>query len=184
MDEKGVDPYRGCADAGKVPGAVRLYGASLHRRGLCGLLYGSDPGVRRGGGGRSSPTTPRPSCPIRRMSSTATSTPAKRTKRRLLAAGAEKVFSLDEIMTAPVNGSGYNEKYGLLGTNKATEDTVKLFPRDCQDLVEAIRPRSCMRPPASAWRSWSTATAPSRIRWARSGSWRTLWFPRPTPPDW
>ena len=42
-------------------------------------------------------------------------------------------------MTAPINGSGYNEKYGLLGTNKATEDTVKLFPRDCQDLVEAIQ---------------------------------------------
>ena len=63
----------------------------------------------------------------------------KRTKRRLIAAGAEKVFSLDEILTAPVNGSGYNENYGLLGTNKATEDTVKLFPRDCQSMVEAIQ---------------------------------------------
>ena len=63
----------------------------------------------------------------------------KRTKRRLLKAGAEKVFSLDEIMTAPVNGSGYNENYGLLGSNKATEDTVKLFPRDCQGLVEDIQ---------------------------------------------
>ena len=63
----------------------------------------------------------------------------KRTKRLLLAAGAERVYGLDEIMTAPVNGSGYNEKFGLLGTNKATEDTVKLFPRDCQDLVEAIQ---------------------------------------------
>ena len=42
-------------------------------------------------------------------------------------------------MTAPVNGSGYNEKYGLLGSNKATEDQVKLFPRDCQDLVDAIQ---------------------------------------------
>ena len=63
----------------------------------------------------------------------------KRTKRILKAAGAERVFGMDEIMTAPINGSGYNEKYGLLGTNKATEDTVKLFPRDCQDLVEAIQ---------------------------------------------
>ena len=50
----------------------------------------------------------------------------------------QDVFSLDEILTAPVSGSGYNEKYGLLGTNKATENTVKLFPRDCQGLVEAM----------------------------------------------
>ena len=64
-----------------------------------------------------------------------------RTKRRLVAAGAEKVFCLDEIMTAPVNGSGYNEKYGLLGSNKSTEDKVKLFPRPCQDLVEEIQAR-------------------------------------------
>ena len=61
-----------------------------------------------------------------------------RTKRILKAAGAEKVFGLDEIMNAPVNGSGYNESYGLLGSNKATEDTVKLFPRDCQPVVDAI----------------------------------------------
>ena len=64
-----------------------------------------------------------------------------RTKRRLVAAGAEKVFCLDEIMTAPVNGSGYNEKYGLLGSNKSTEDKVKLFPRPCQDLVEDVQAR-------------------------------------------
>ncbi len=64
-----------------------------------------------------------------------------RTKRRLLAAGAEQVFCLDEIMNAPVNGSGCNEKYGLLGSNKSTEDKVKLFPRDCQGLVEAIQAR-------------------------------------------
>lgn len=64
-----------------------------------------------------------------------------RTKRILRAAGAEKVFGLDEIMNAPVNGSGYNEKYGLLGSNKATEDQVKLFPRDCQSLVEDIQAR-------------------------------------------
>ena len=64
-----------------------------------------------------------------------------RTKRLLRAAGAEKVFGLDEIMNAPINGSGCNEKYGLLGSNKATEDTVKLFPRECQDLVEKIQAR-------------------------------------------
>ena len=62
-----------------------------------------------------------------------------RTKRLLKAAGAERVYGLDEIMTAPINGSGYNERYGLLGSNKSTENTVKLFPRDCQDLVENIQ---------------------------------------------
>ncbi len=65
----------------------------------------------------------------------------QRTKRLLKAAGAERVFGLDEILNAPVNGSGHNEKYGLLGSNKATEDRVKLFPRDCQGLVEAIQKR-------------------------------------------
>jgi len=64
-----------------------------------------------------------------------------RTKRLLKAAGAERVFGLDEIMTAPIDGSGYNANYGLLGSNKATEDQVKLFPRDCQDLVEDIQKR-------------------------------------------
>lgn len=62
-----------------------------------------------------------------------------RTKRILLAKGANNVLSLDEILSEPVNGSGYNEKYGLLGTNKATEDTVKLFPRDAQDLLNEIQ---------------------------------------------
>ena len=62
----------------------------------------------------------------------------KRTKRVLLAAGAKKVCSLDEILNAPVNGSGCNEKYGLLGSNKSTEDRVKLFPRDAQPLVDSI----------------------------------------------
>ncbi len=61
-----------------------------------------------------------------------------RTKRILKAAGAEIVLGLDEILNASVNGSGYNENYGLLGSNKATEDQVKLFPRDCQPVVDAI----------------------------------------------
>ena len=64
-----------------------------------------------------------------------------RTKRLLKAAGAKKVCGLDEILTAPVNGSGCNEKYGLLGSNKSTEDTVKLFPRDCQGVVEDVQKR-------------------------------------------
>ena len=64
-----------------------------------------------------------------------------RTKRILKAAGAKIVIGLDEILNAPVNGSGCNEQYGLLGSNKSTEDTVKLFPRDCKALVEDIRAR-------------------------------------------
>ena len=64
-----------------------------------------------------------------------------RTKRLLKAAGAEVVLGLDDIMTAPVNGSGYNADYGLLGSNKATEDKVKLFPRDCPAFVEAVQER-------------------------------------------
>lgn len=61
-----------------------------------------------------------------------------RTKRILREKGAT-VYGMDEILTAPVNGSGYNEKYGLLGSNKATEDKIKLFPRDCQGLVEEVQ---------------------------------------------
>lgn len=62
-----------------------------------------------------------------------------RTKRLLRAAGAEKVYGLDEILSSSVNGSGYHPEYGLLGSNKATEETVKLFPRDCQPVVERIQ---------------------------------------------
>ncbi len=62
-----------------------------------------------------------------------------RTKRLLKEAGAKVVCGMDDIMTAPINGSGYNAKYGLLGSNKSTEDTIKLFPRECQDLVEDIQ---------------------------------------------
>ncbi len=62
-----------------------------------------------------------------------------RTKRILKANGAEKVFGMDEILDASVDGSGFNEKYGLLGSNKSTEESVKLFPRECFDLVEEIQ---------------------------------------------
>ena len=65
----------------------------------------------------------------------------KRTKRILKEKGAKIVLSLDDILNASVDGSGYNEKYGLLGSNKATEETIKLFPRDGQGLVEDIQAR-------------------------------------------
>jgi len=62
-----------------------------------------------------------------------------RTKRLLKNAGVEINYGIDEILSAPVKGSGYNPDYGLLGSNKATEDTVKLFPKDCQPIVDAIQ---------------------------------------------
>ncbi len=61
-----------------------------------------------------------------------------RSKRLLKAAGAKRVYGLDEILNSSVDGSGYNEQYGLLGSNKATEDTVKLFPRECEEVVAKI----------------------------------------------
>lgn len=65
----------------------------------------------------------------------------KRTKRLLENGGAEVVVSMEDILTKPVLNSGYNEHYGLLGSNKATEDMVKLFPRDCQTFVESVQTR-------------------------------------------
>ena len=62
-----------------------------------------------------------------------------RTHRILLANGGERVCGLDDILTESVDGSGYNEKYGLLGSNKATESTIKLFPKECTDLVMDIQ---------------------------------------------
>lgn len=63
----------------------------------------------------------------------------ERTKKILKANGAEKVFGLDDILTKSIDGNGFNEAYGLLGSNKATEDTVKLFPRECQPIVDNIQ---------------------------------------------
>ena len=66
-----------------------------------------------------------------------------RTQRRILAAGADVCLTLCDILNSPVNGSGYNEKYGLLGSNKATEGVVKLFPNNAQEVAEAISARLC-----------------------------------------
>jgi len=63
----------------------------------------------------------------------------ERTKRALYAADVKKVIGLDDILTKPVNGSGYNEIYGLLGSNKATEERVKLFPRDCDAFIQKMQ---------------------------------------------
>ncbi len=64
-----------------------------------------------------------------------------RTRKILTKHGAEKIYGLDDILTSPVNGCGFNEAYGLLGSNKATEDSIKLFPNNCQSLVQRIQDR-------------------------------------------
>ena len=69
----------------------------------------------------------------------------ERTKRQLIKAGAETVYGMDDILTAPVNGSGYNDFCGLLGSNKATEDSVKLFPIKCQEFVDDVQKRLYQR---------------------------------------
>ncbi len=140
LDEKGIDPYKDVLDLKKYR---ELFGYGKHRfTGVdyveyyetliteCGaeaeIIFANDPRAIL------AYTKNVINCDIHTRA---------RTKRLLRAAGAEKVVGLDEIMTAPVNGSGYNENYGLLGSNKATEDTVKLFPRECQALVETIQER-------------------------------------------
>ncbi|MCR5229454.1 MAG: coenzyme F420-0:L-glutamate ligase [Solobacterium sp.] len=68
-----------------------------------------------------------------------------RSKRLMKAEGAEVVLGMDDIMTSSVNGSGYNDEYGLLGSNKATEELVKLFPIHCQEFVESLQEELCSR---------------------------------------
>ena len=138
LDQKGIDPYRDVLDLKKYR---ELFGYEKHRfTGVdyveyyeslitgcgaeCEIIFANDP--------RAVLTYTKNvlTCDIHTRA---------RSKRLLKAAGADIVYGLDEILTSSVNGSGYNENYGLLGSNKATEDTVKLFPRDCQPVVDAIQ---------------------------------------------
>ena len=138
LDEKGVDPYRDVLSLEKYR---ELFGYEKHRftgvdyveyyEGLireCGaeaeIIFANDPRAVL------NYTKSVINCDIHTRA---------RTKRLLKAAGAECVWGLDEILREPVDGSGYNENYGLLGSNKATEDKVKLFPRECQPIVDAIQ---------------------------------------------
>lgn len=140
IDEKGVDPYKDVLDLAKYR---ELFGYEKHRfTGVdyveyyeslireagadCEIIFANDPRAVL------KYTKNVLNCDIHTRF---------RTRRLLEKAGAEKVFGFDQILSSSVNGSGYNEKYGLLGSNKATEDTVKLFPRDCQPLVEDIQKR-------------------------------------------
>ncbi len=140
LDEKGINPYSDVLDLKKYR---ELFGYEKHRfTGVdyveyyeslitgegaeCEIVFANDPRA----------VLPYTKCVLNCDIHT-----RARTKRILKAAGAETVYGLDEIMNAPVNGSGYNENYGLLGSNKATDEQVKLFPRDCQGLVEDIQAR-------------------------------------------
>lgn len=140
MDEKGVDPYKDVLSLEKYR---ELFGYEKHRfTGVdyveyyeelireCGaeveIIFANDPRAIL------NYTKNVLNCDIHTRA---------RTKRLLKAAGAEIVYGMDEILTSSINGSGYNENYGLLGSNKSTEDQVKLFPRDCQPVVDAIQKR-------------------------------------------
>ena len=138
LDEKGVDPYRDVLSLEKYR---ELFGYEKHRfTGVdyveyyeslvrecgaeCEIIFANDPRAIL------AYTKNVLNCDIHTRA---------RTKRLLKAKGAQIVYGLDEILNAPVNGSGFNADYGLLGSNKATEDQVKLFPRDCQPIVDAIQ---------------------------------------------
>ena len=140
LDEKGVDPFRDVLDLKKYR---ELFGYGKHRfTGVdyveyymslvteagaeCEILFANDPRAIL------SYTKNVLACDIHTRN---------RTKRLLRAAGATTVYGIDDILTSSVNGSGYNEQYGLLGSNKATDDQVKLFPRDCKTLVLDIQSR-------------------------------------------
>lgn len=138
LDEKGIDPYRDVLSLEKYRELfgyekhtftgvdyVEYYESIIREAGAeCEIIFANDPRAVL------SYTKNVINCDIHTRA---------RTKRLLKAAGADIVCGLDEILTSPVNGSGYNENYGLLGSNKATEDTVKLFPRDCQPVVDKIQ---------------------------------------------
>ncbi len=140
MDEKGIDPYKDVLDLARYRECfgyekhpftgvdyVEYYEQLVRENGAeCEFVFANDPRAIL------KYTDNVLYCDIHTR---------KRTARLLKAAGAKNVYGLDEILSAPVNGSGYNESYGLLGSNKATETQVKLFPRSCQGLVEDIQAR-------------------------------------------
>ena len=138
MDEKGVDPYRDVLTLEKYR---ELFGYVKHRfTGMDYVQFYSDL-IRESGAEVEVifANDPRVILNYTKNVLTCDIHTRERSKRLLKAAGAERVFGLEDILTAPVNGSGFNENYGLLGSNKATEDKIKLFPRDCQNLVEGIQ---------------------------------------------
>ena len=140
LDEKGVDPYKDVLTLAKYR---ELFGYEKHRfTGVDYVEYYESLITEAGAEAEIIfANDPRAVLPFATKVITCDIHTRARSKRLLKAAGAEAVLGLDEILNASVNGSGYNENYGLLGSNKATEDKVKLFPRNCQPVVDAIAKR-------------------------------------------
>lgn len=138
MDEKGVDPYKDVLD---LETYRKLFGYEKHTfTGIDYVEYYEQ--LIKDSGAEAEiifANDPRAILPYTKNVLFCDIHTRKRTKRLLAAAGAEKLYGLDEILSSSVNGSGYNENYGLLGSNKATENQVKLFPRNCQPIVEEIQ---------------------------------------------
>ena len=138
LDEAGVNPY---SDVLTLEKYRELFGENKHE--FTGVDYVSYYGdlIRKCGAEAEIifANQPKAILPYTKNIITCDIHTRARTKRILKAAGAEAVYGLDELMNAPVNGSGYNEKYGLLGSNKATEETIKLFPNDCTQFVYKIQ---------------------------------------------
>ena len=140
LDEKGVNPY---TDVLSLEKYRELFGYEKHR--FTGVDYVEyyETLIKESGAEAEIifANDPRAVLPYAKKVITCDIHTRARSKRLLKAAGAEKVLGLDEILNTSVNGSGYNENYGLLGSNKATEDKVKLFPRECQPIVDDIAAR-------------------------------------------
>ncbi|HJJ32296.1 MAG TPA: coenzyme F420-0:L-glutamate ligase [Methanocorpusculum sp.] len=138
LDEKGIDPYKDVLTYDKYR---ELFGQKVHEfTGVDYVEYYAD--LIRSCGAEAEiifANDCRAILPYAKRVLTCDIHTRARTKRLLKAAGAEIVLGIDDILTSSVNGSGYNENYGLLGSNKATEDKLKLFPRNCQPFVEDIQ---------------------------------------------
>ena len=137
LDEKGINPYTDVLDESEF---ANLFGQAIHP--FTGVDYVSY--YKELTGGKASiifGNDPRSILKYAKHVITADIHTRHRSKRMLLAAGAETVLGLDEILTEPVDGSGYHPQYGLLGSNLATEDSIKLFPRDAQAFAENVAAR-------------------------------------------
>lgn len=140
IDEAGVDPY---TDVLTLEEYHRLFGSTVHEfTGVDYVKYYMDL-VRAEGAEVEVIFANHPQAILSYADKVLTCDihTRKRTKRILEKAGAAEVYSLDDIMTTSINGCDYNEEYGLLGSNKSTEETIKLFPNRCQPLVEEIQNR-------------------------------------------
>ena len=138
LDEKGVNPY---SDVLSLETYRELFGENKHEfTGVDYVSYYAD--IVKGAGAEVEIVFANQAKAILNYTDTVLTCDIHtraRTKRILKAAGAKVVLGLDDILTSSVNGSGYNEKWGLLGSNKSTEDKIKLFPRDCFELVSGIQ---------------------------------------------